>query len=44
MIGYFALDMNIIGSLIYHLLSMQATSYRIFRADSVLAEGWIDNK
>jgi hypothetical protein len=44
MIGYFALDKNIISSLIQQLLSMQATSNRIFRADSLLAEAWIDNK
>ena len=29
---------------ISYIISMPATSYRIFRADSVLSEEWIDDK
>ena len=29
---------------ISYIISMPTTSYRIFRADSVLSEGWIDDK
>jgi hypothetical protein len=31
-------------TIISYIISMPATSYRIFRADSVLSEGWIDDK
>jgi hypothetical protein len=39
-----ARESNRSGYLDYELLSLPATSYRIFRAESVLSEGWIDDK